>query len=78
MTGKQPSVLIVDDDADIRATLRVLFEEAGFQVSEAKEGAAAIVLLRSSPQPMVVFLDLMMPNGLGGDDALREIEQDGR
>src|SRR5579875_270999 len=70
--------LIVDDDQDIRITLRELFTEAGFQVSEASEGKAALAILRASLKPMVVFLDLMMPNGMGGEEAMNEIEADPR
>ena len=50
-------VLIVDDDATLRGLLRSIFEEEGYQVSEAVEGHAALDLLRRSPSRFVVLLD---------------------
>ncbi len=68
--------LIVDDDKDIRATLRWLLEDAGYQVAEATEGAAALKALRTAHYPTVVMLDLMMPGGLDGESALQMAAQD--
>jgi CheY-like chemotaxis protein len=59
--GKNPvRVLIVDDDAAIRDTMRSLLEDEGYVVTEAVDGMAALEALRKSP-PSVVLLDLMMP-----------------
>ncbi|MBF6590856.1 MAG: response regulator [Ktedonobacterales bacterium] len=59
-------VLIVDDDNEIRMTLRMLLEDAGHIVEEAASGQACLQLLRTTPSRMVVLLDLIMPvmNGL--------------
>lgn len=54
-------VLVVDDDEAIRETLRSLLEDAGYDVVEAADGAAALSVLRAAPTRMVVLLDLMMP-----------------
>ncbi|HWE62265.1 MAG TPA: response regulator [Chloroflexota bacterium] len=54
-------VCIVEDDPDIRATLCLLLEDAGYAYCEAADGGAALDLLRASPQPLVVLLDLMLP-----------------
>jgi CheY-like chemotaxis protein len=52
---------VVDDDEDIRVTLRVVFEGEGYSVVLAKNGAVALSLLRQMPKPAVVILDLLMP-----------------
>jgi len=70
--------LIVDDDKDIRATLRWLLEDAGYHVAEAAEGDAALKALRVAPHPTVVMLDLMMPGGLDGESALQTAAQDAK
>jgi len=70
--------LIVDDDKDIRATLRWLLEDAGYQVAEAAEGEAALKTLRGARYPTVVLLDLMMPSGLDGESALQQAAQDAK
>jgi CheY-like chemotaxis protein len=58
-------ILIVDDDADIRDVLRLLFEHEGFEVvGEAADGLEAISHARSL-KPDVVVIDQMMPNMTG-------------
>ena len=70
-------VLIVDDDAAIRETLRFILEDAGYTVLEERDGLGALHRLRRSQKPMVVLLDLMMP-GLSGAGVLKEITADAR
>jgi CheY-like chemotaxis protein len=61
MTRK--SVLIVDDDVDIRETLAEMLVHKGFDVSTAVNGLDALRTLRdqASARPSVILLDLMMP-----------------
>ena len=55
-------VLVVDDDADIRDSLREVLEDEGYEVTCVANGREALDFLRSdSPQPCVILLDLMMP-----------------
>jgi len=68
-------VLVIDDDAAIRETLRSVLEDAGYTVTEAHDGLAAVQRLRRSRAPMVVLLDLMMPR-LDGAGVLKEIAGD--
>ena len=70
-------VLIVDDDAAIRETLRFILEDSGYTVLEERDGLGALQRLRRSEKPMVVLLDLMMP-GLSGAGVLKEISGDAR
>ncbi len=60
-------VLVVDDEADIRESLRLLLEDAGHEVLEAANGVEALDILRASERPLVVLLDLLMPqlDGIG-------------
>jgi len=67
-----PRILIVDDDANIRAILRYRFEKEDFTVDLAENGADA--LRRVDVQtPDLIILDLMMPemDGLEFLSALR-------
>jgi CheY-like chemotaxis protein len=60
-----PSVLIVDDESDIRYLLRLLFELGEFRVvGEACNGAEAVALALSG-KPDFVVLDYWMPGGTG-------------
>jgi DNA-binding response OmpR family regulator len=53
-------VLVVDDDEVIRGMLAWLFEEAGYGVRQAADGAEALVEIQARP-PDCMILDLMMP-----------------
>ncbi|MFK7740992.1 MAG: sigma-54-dependent transcriptional regulator [Planctomycetota bacterium] len=62
-------LMIVDDETDLRWMLRGLFEDEGFAVEEASDGAEALASLRASLQhdrlPDVVLTDMRMPNACG-------------
>ena len=62
---KQPTLLIVDDDPDIRMMLCELFAREGFNVESATDGAAAILFLESHEPPSAIVLDLLMPGIVG-------------
>ena len=57
------TVLLVEDDLDVRDVLQDLLEERGYDVIPAGNGKQALEYLRmdSSSRPDVVILDLMMP-----------------
>ena len=57
----KPSVLIVEDDSEIRLALGDLLESSGYSVSEAQHGHEALELLQSGLRPGVILLDIMMP-----------------
>lgn len=54
-------VLVVEDDEDTSATLRLALEEAGYVVEDAPDGARALDHLRANQSRLVVLLDLIMP-----------------
>ena len=53
-------VLLVDDEPDIVRAYQAGLEDAGFAVSVARDGAAALEAMRLS-RPDVVVVDLLMP-----------------
>ena len=55
------TILVVDDDDDIRQVLAMVLDEAGFRVVTAANGREALERLRGDPRPDVILLDLMMP-----------------
>lgn len=55
------SILLVEDNLEIRASLRDLLEYEGFEVHEAADGKVALDLLRAGVSPALLLLDLMMP-----------------
>lgn len=55
------TVLVVDDDVDLREILRDVLEHAGYSIVLAKDGGQAFDLLQGELRPAVVLLDLFMP-----------------
>lgn len=53
-------ILVVDDEANIRALVRFNLEKEGFQVVEAEDGDTAVHLARTE-RPQLVVLDIMLP-----------------
>lgn len=68
------SVLIVEDDEDILTLLEYNFQNAGFEVSLARDGLQALSKLRSH-QPDLVLLDIMLP-GADGFEVCKSIKRD--
>ena len=60
------TVLVVDDEPDIRLTLRFMLEGAGHTVVEAATGADALTRLRAE-RPDLVLLDIRLPDMDGWD-----------
>ncbi len=55
------SILIVDDDADIREALVDVLTDNGYSSHAVPHGAAALAALKGGLRPCLILLDLMMP-----------------
>ena len=60
MTNEARQVLVVDDNADIRALVSEFLADEGYEVRAATNGRDALAVL-ASWRPDVILLDLMMP-----------------
>jgi|SRR6185312_1065202 len=60
--AREKTVLLVEDDHDVRVALRRLLEDEGYDVWTAGDGRSAFDLLqRAATVPDVIVVDLMMP-----------------
>jgi CheY-like chemotaxis protein len=75
-TGAPLTVMVVDDNEDLREMLRYMVERLGFRVVEAENGREAVALARHRC-PDLILMDLSMPvmDGLVATRRLREIEE---
>ncbi len=64
----QKTILVVDDDANIRELLRQSLQNQGYAVQEAKDGLDAIYQIKVK-KPDLIILDVMMPQINGFDTA---------
>jgi CheY-like chemotaxis protein len=69
-------ILVVDDDPDVRLLFRLIFESAGYQVDEARNGVAALILIKDS-LPDLVVTDMVMPQ-MDGQELIRRLRADSR
>jgi PAS domain S-box-containing protein len=60
MPQAAPTILIADDEMDIRAMLRILLERDGYHIIEARNGEEAVAMCRQQ-MPDVVLMDILMP-----------------
>ena len=66
------TILIVDDERNIRSLLRMYLEQAGYEVVEAEDGETALRYVSAGSPPQLMILDLMLP-GLDGLEVCRRV-----
>ena len=62
--GKKKTILVVDDEPDIRLFLKTVLEDAGFEVMTADNGKHALERIKEH-KPDLISLDLVMPKMRG-------------
>jgi CheY-like chemotaxis protein len=55
------TILVVDDDTDIRDGMQLMLEGEGYLVATANNGREALALLSAGMRPCVIVMDLEMP-----------------
>jgi hydrogenase maturation protease len=73
---KQKTILVVDDDPDIRSIVRLVLESAGFVVGEAATGEEGLKVARRI-NPDAILLDLMMETIDAGSNVSVELRKSG-
>jgi PAS domain S-box-containing protein len=72
-------ILVVDDEAPIRKFLSLMLQKFGYEAETANDGGEAIECYKtakSGGKPFdVVIMDLTIPNGMGGCEAVRRLHE---
>jgi CheY-like chemotaxis protein len=66
------TVLVVEDDPDLRTLAVALLSNLGYQVMEAGTGAAALEQLASTTRVNLLLTDVMLPGGMNGRELAKE------
>jgi CheY-like chemotaxis protein len=74
LADSERTVLIVDDDEELRANLASCLTTAGFTVAQATDGIDALSYLYAT-RPCAVLIDLMMPR-MDGVELIEQIRSD--
>ncbi len=73
--GHGETILVVEDNDDLRAYSTSAISDMGYTVLEAATGKEALELIDSSPQIALLFTDVVLPGGMNGrqivDEALK-------
>ena len=66
--GSSTTILVVEDDPDVRALVVELIAGWGYRVLSAVDGATALAVLDRNPSIRLMFSDVVMPGKLGGGE----------
>jgi PAS domain S-box-containing protein len=70
-TGGNASILLVEDNDAVRNVAFTVLESLGYRVRQAADGRAALAMLEAPGEFDLLFTDLVMPNGIGGQELWR-------
>src|ERR1041385_3544177 len=70
--AKSPTILVIDDDTEIRYSLSRVLSSRGYHVAEAPSGEQGVAVVKKGPPPDLIFLDVRM-SGMSGIEALQHI-----
>jgi signal transduction histidine kinase/CheY-like chemotaxis protein len=64
--GRQATILVVEDDAEVRNTSMAMLIDLGHHILTARDGPEALALVRAGNPIDVLFTDVAMPGGMSG------------
>lgn len=70
-----PTVLVVDDEPDVRLVARLVLTSAGYDVMEAASGEEALAAVFGEPRPDAVLLDVRL-GGIDGWETMKRLRRD--
>ena len=68
-------ILLVEDDAAVRAVGVTILENLGYRVLQAEDAQIALAILQTSEPIDLLFTDLVLPNGMSGQDLVRQARE---
>lgn len=69
------TLLVVEDDPEVRATAIALLRSLGYQTLEAATGAEALMQFMKHPEIALVFSDVMLPGGMLGTHLVQKMQE---
>ncbi len=67
-------IMVVDDEEDIRDSVKALLDSEGYEVETAQDGNDCLKKLSSGAKPDLILMDFFMP-GLSGRETIAKIQQ---
>jgi two-component system, sensor histidine kinase and response regulator len=76
-SARKDKILVVDDSPDNLFLVESILQEEGYEIILAKDGQSALALVKQSPPPHLILLDVLMPD-MDGFEVTRQIREDPR
>lgn len=73
--GGTETVLVVEDDADVRATVVELLSELGYRILRAKDAASGMAIIESGVHIDLLFTDVVMPGPMQSREMARRAKE---
>jgi CheY-like chemotaxis protein len=67
------TVLVVEDDAEVRTLTVALLSSLGYEILEAADGKSALKTLESKPRVNLLFTDVVLPGGISGPELAAKV-----
>jgi len=69
------TILVVEDELDVRDLVTNLLQVLGYNVLQAADGPTALALMEQTTAIDLLFTDVVLPNGMSGRDVANEFEK---
>ena len=76
ITPKRKTVLVVEDDADVRAVTTTMLRDNGFVVHETEDAIKARELLKTEEHVDLLLADVVLPNGMSGPELADKVKEE--
>jgi two-component system, NtrC family, sensor kinase len=70
--ARPATILVVEDDAEVRKTSVAMLQDLGHQILIARNGAEALALVRAGDAIDILFTDVVMPGGMSGIELAKQ------
>lgn len=67
------TILVVDDEPEVRNSTALLLETLGFRIVQAENARSAVVALEENEGVDLLFTDMVLPGGVSGVDLARDM-----
>jgi len=74
-SGGKETVLVVEDEPEVRAVALAFLRSLGYATLEAADGERALALLREHPEVSLLFSDVILGSGMNGNELARAAQR---
>ncbi|QHJ00250.1 PAS domain-containing protein [Xylophilus rhododendri] len=75
IVGGEETILVAEDDDEVRATVVEMLEGLGYRVLQARDAASALAIVESGMDIQLLFTDVVMPGPLRSPELARQARQ---